>query len=106
MIINKVTVGFVIQQFDTDDRRFVGQEFVAADEVTWENQLGERLYHDEEENAELIYGKGGVDEPYLNFDMVQPVTKGEHVFNKDTGHCIRCNCDEDDVYVGGEPCIE
>jgi hypothetical protein len=70
MKINKITVGFVVQTFDTETRTFTNQEFVAADEVSWENGYSEPL--DYVKDAELIYGKGGVDEPYLNFDMVQP----------------------------------
>jgi hypothetical protein len=97
MIINKITVGFVIQTFDTEKKQFIHQEFKAADEVTWENQDGSRA---ESPGTDII------EEPYLNFDMKQPIAKGEHVFNPDTGRCIRCNCDEDDAFVGGEPCID
>lgn len=58
MIINKVTIGFVVQSFDTDTQSWVSQEFVAGDEVSYEDELG-----------------GPADEvgPYLPFDMVQPI---------------------------------
>lgn len=58
MIVKKITVGFVIQEFDTDLGKFTSQEFVASDEVEIENSDGETL-----EDIEL---------PYLSFDMVQP----------------------------------
>ncbi len=58
MIINKITTGFVIQQFDTEKNQFVSQNFTAG-EVEYENQNGEPV--DAPNN-----------EPYLSFDMVQP----------------------------------
>lgn len=72
MIINKVIIGFVTQQFDTETRRFVGQEFHGSDDRQWENQMGEALCLDDDKDAELVFGLGGVDEPYLNMEMVQP----------------------------------
>jgi len=72
MIINKVTVGFVTQQFDTETRRFVGQQFVAEDGHTWEDEMGTALDLSDDADAEKVYGLGGVDEPSLNLDMVQP----------------------------------
>jgi hypothetical protein len=60
MIVNKITTGFVVQQFDTDTRSFVSQEFVASDQVEFENQDGE--------------GAASFDE-YLPFDMKQPVNE-------------------------------
>jgi hypothetical protein len=36
MILNKITTGFVIQQYDTETKKFVSQEFIAGDEVEWE----------------------------------------------------------------------
>lgn len=80
MIINKITPGFVIQQFDTENRRFVRQDFIAADDeqVVWEDNQGNTLLEPdhtdmaEEEDLALIYGSGGVDEPSLAFEMKQP----------------------------------
>lgn len=40
MIVNKIVNGFVIQQFDTETRQFIGQEFIAADEVDFEDKYG------------------------------------------------------------------
>lgn len=57
MIVNKITIGFVIQQFDTETNTFVSQEFIAGDEVTYENQMGEAVDSFLE---------------YLPFEMVQP----------------------------------
>lgn len=43
MIVNKVTTGFVIQQFDTETRQFVSQEFVAGDQVDFEDEMGDAV---------------------------------------------------------------
>jgi hypothetical protein len=78
MIITKVIIGFVTQQFDTETRRFVGQEFTASDDKTWERQNGDDLDLSDDTDA--------VDEPYLNMEMVQPNPKlsdfslGDRVF--------------------------
>lgn len=72
MIINKVTIGYVVQKFDTERRRFVAQEFIAEDGHTWENEYGEALDESDNKDAEAIYGLGGVDEPTLALEMVQP----------------------------------
>lgn len=72
MRIVKVTTGFVIQTFDTDTREFTSQRFTASDDTTWEDDRGEVLGLGDEQHLEMIYGKGGVDEPYLDFEMVQP----------------------------------
>lgn len=42
MMIKKVTVGFVVQEFD-DSGKFLRQEFVAGDQVDYENEMGEPL---------------------------------------------------------------
>ena len=73
-IICKITVGFVSQRFDTETRRFVNQEFIANDGVTWENEMGDELNMSDNKDLTLIYGQGGVDEPTLNMEMVQPLT--------------------------------
>jgi hypothetical protein len=57
MLVNKVTVGFVIQVFDTKLKRFVSQEFVAGDDVTCEDANGDVV--------------DSVDD-YLPFHMKQP----------------------------------
>jgi len=58
MIIDKITVGFVVQRYDTEEDKFVSQEFIAGDEVSYEDELGVAVEVD--------------DFPYLPFDMVQP----------------------------------
>jgi len=58
MILNKITVGFVSQTYDTETKKFTAQEFVASDETTWENTHGEKV---EPQKA------------YLRFDMIQPL---------------------------------
>jgi hypothetical protein len=72
MIINKITIGYVVQKFDTETRKFVDQTFIGSDERSWENELGDPLNLADDDDAEAVYGKGGVDEPYLNFEMIQP----------------------------------
>jgi hypothetical protein len=72
MIITKVTLGFVTQRFDTETRRFVDQSFIAEDGHTWEDENGETLDESDDKVAEAIYGLGGVDEPSLPLEMVQP----------------------------------
>lgn len=67
MIINKITTGFVIQSFDTNTQKFTEQRFVAGDEVIWEKENGDSL------NENEVHWKKEVDEPYLPFDMIQPV---------------------------------
>lgn len=58
MIIDKVTVGFVVQKYDTETDKFISQDFIAGDEVSYEDEMGEPV-------------EVG-DFPYLPFDMVQP----------------------------------
>jgi hypothetical protein len=114
MIINKITDGFVIQKFDTQKKEFITQEFIAADNVSWENERGETVDAPRQEDAE----------PYLNFDMMQPDVKescgcnqgnkccrnkrktGEHYFTSfgEIWRCKTCGRDEDDAFVGGEEC--
>jgi len=80
MIIQKVTFGKVVQQFDTDTRKFTSQEFIGGGERYWED-YGRRLYPGhKDEDAELIYGKGGVDEPKMEPAMVQPPKQVNHRF--------------------------
>jgi hypothetical protein len=40
MIVSKITTGFVVQKFDSDTGRCESQEFVASDQVEWEDQAG------------------------------------------------------------------
>jgi len=59
MIINKITTGFVIQTFDSATGKFLTQEFIAGDQVDYENLFGEAVDAREGDN-------------YLPFDMYQP----------------------------------
>ena len=70
MIVTKVTVGFVTQRYDTEKKRFIDQEFHAADDVTWETEDGEQKSH----TCKLIRGICDTksNEPYLNYEMIQP----------------------------------
>jgi hypothetical protein len=60
MIVKKITVGFVVQSYDTEAKKFTEQNFTAGDQVDYEDEFGEKVDQD------LI-----VDD-YLAFDMVQP----------------------------------
>lgn len=64
MLINKITTGFVIQTFDTEQKKFVSQNFTAGSECDYEDQTGNAV------ESELLEVEG--DEVYLPFDMVQP----------------------------------
>lgn len=57
MKIFKITTGFVIQTFDTITREFISQEFIAGDQVDFEDENGNKV--DSFNN-------------YLPFEMVQP----------------------------------
>ena len=58
---NKVTNGYVVQTFDNKGE-FVEQEFIADDEVTFENEYGETL------NLKELPKQG---DEYFPFDMLQ-----------------------------------
>ena len=83
MLVNKITVGFVIQVFDTELKRFVSQEFMAGEGCRYE-----------EENGDPVDGKvleAGGKEAYLPFDMVQPQPPKK---------CVRVEYDK--TYFGGD----
>ena len=46
MKIKKITTGFVIQTFDTKEGKFVSQEFIAGDDVSYETEQGEAVSPD------------------------------------------------------------
>lgn len=81
MIVKKITTGFVIQNYDTDTERFVSQEFVAGDQVDWEDEDGQSL------NPEEFVVKGDGTFPYLPFDMVLPPDVG---LEEELGECPNC----------------
>lgn len=66
MILCKVTVGTVVQKFDTDLQKFVSQEFIASDEVSYETEDEQEINYSD--FMDRIIG----DEPYLPFEMKQP----------------------------------
>src|SRR5213592_1928093 len=65
MLINKITTGFVVQEFDTDKGEYVSQEFVAGNPVEYEDKVGNPV------DSSLMQSEDGT-EPYLPFDMQQP----------------------------------
>jgi hypothetical protein len=56
-IIRKITYGFVDQKFDTDTGEFISQDFIAGDQVEFEDKNGDSVDPFDD---------------YLAFDMVQP----------------------------------
>ena len=58
MIINKTTIGFVTQQYDTETGHCIHQDFIAGDQVDYEDENGEPVDWREEK--------------YQPFDMIQP----------------------------------
>ena len=65
MIVSKVTIGFVYQEFDTEKNEFVNQEFFASEEVIIEDENGEPI---DESSDEYNAARRA----YLPFEMVQP----------------------------------
>lgn len=56
---NKITIGFVIQRFDKETCKCISQEFVAGDDVSYEDEAGELI-------------EAPATEQYYPFDMIQP----------------------------------
>ncbi len=70
MIINKTTVGFVVQQFDTEKGKFISQEFVAGDDVEFDyDDYSDKDVNDTVSPQDVMDDFG---DPYLPFEMVQP----------------------------------
>jgi len=63
MVIKKITIGFVVQVWDTTGKRWVSQEFVAGDQVDYEDEWGDTTDPDKMSEGT---------EPYLPFHMIQP----------------------------------
>jgi len=83
MLVKKITTGFVIQTFDTDKGRFVSQEFVAGEQVDYEDTDGEAV------DSDLLKVKGK--DAYQPFDMVQPghaTAKASEVIVEISGGCL------------------
>ena len=88
MRINKITVGYVSQTFDTDLGRFVSQEFVAGDQVDYEDEDGVPVGSDLLEVKKKVKGKKGrmktvKEEACLPLEMKQPNELGLY---DDTGN--------------------
>jgi hypothetical protein len=64
--IQKITVGFVSQEWDTELKQWVNQEFIAGDEVSYEDADGNVIDEDSDDAIDVTKM------PYLEFDMVQP----------------------------------
>lgn len=64
MIIKKITSGFVVQEFDTDLKQFISQEFIAGDTCDYEDDNGDV--------ADCCLLEVNGEEVYLPFDMEQP----------------------------------
>jgi len=60
MLIKKITTGFVTQVFDTEQNKFISQEFTAGDQVDVEDEYGKPVDQTE------------IDKVYMPFDMEQP----------------------------------
>jgi hypothetical protein len=43
MILNKTTTGFVVQKFYSESGRCLSREFIASDQVEWEDQRDDRF---------------------------------------------------------------
>lgn len=43
MIVRKITTGFVVQEFDAETGRCVSQEFIAGDQVEFEDRQGNSI---------------------------------------------------------------
>ena len=68
MIIQKITTGFVVQQFDTEKHTFIAQEFVAGDECEYEDKEGNSV------SPDAVVDSNGK-EAYLPYEMVQPTVQ-------------------------------
>lgn len=67
MIISKITVGFVVQKFDTDRQDWVSQEFIAGDQYDYETEDGDPI--NVQNFVDRVISR---EEPYLLYDMIQP----------------------------------
>lgn len=74
MLLNKITIGYVVQTFDTELGKFVSQEFIASHKAEWEDQHG--TYAVAPSNAGM-----------LPFEMVGPeVIENERIVEIDYIH--------------------
>ena len=66
MIINKITSGYVVQEYDTEIEQFAFQTFYAGDETNIEYEDGSNV---------IDPSFCSIEKEYLPFDMVQPKIK-------------------------------
>ena len=59
-MIKKITEGYVVQEFDEETKEFIGQEFIAGGDVSFEDEEGD-----------MIYYQDAPDVPYVPFTMEQ-----------------------------------
>lgn len=67
--IKKITEGFVVQTWNAETGKFEGQEFIAGDQVDYEDENGNPIDVDDDEDFFEKY-------PYRCFDMVQDPPTG------------------------------
>ena len=79
-MIKKITVGFVVQQFENDGT-FISQEFIAGDQVDYEDEDGESI------DIDMDFDLNG--NPYQAFDMVQSTDSSETSNAKNKGE-VKC----------------
>lgn len=76
----KITHGFVTQIFDEATNRWVSQAFTAGDECEYErgrlDAAGNFVTEVSCDEYDLRDAAGGIAEPYLPYDMVQPDAEG------------------------------
>jgi len=70
MIINKITTGFVVQQFDTKQNKWIHQEFIASDDC--EIEYADMSQEDVDDGVDPADVLGDINPSDLNLDMVQP----------------------------------
>jgi hypothetical protein len=97
----KVTVGFVIQDYETlpdGTAVCVGQDFIAGNDVTYENKDGEPLNDDMDINTD--------DEVYCPIILVQPkkLVINPIKWSYEGGLCPDCQEDIPDDVVDGQGC--
>ena len=64
-MVTKITCGYVMQIFDTETKKWVGQQFIDGDECHYESSNGDPV------DPSLFCGDDGK-EVYLSLEMKQP----------------------------------
>lgn len=82
--IRKITNGYVVQLYDKERGQFVSQEFIASDEVDYEDEDGKSLGDDDRVLLE---------DSYLPYEMAQPnelpTCLGDE-YDPTCGICVEC----------------